>query len=467
MPRTALPLLLPLLVVLSCTPTEPGDDDDDVTLSGPGSPLDVVLDADVPTVATASWRDGCADPDHAWVEFGLDTTYGQLAPARATDDGGCQALIWGMKPAAVYHYRAVEEIDGEAVPAADARLLTGPAPNSLPIVRATHHQPDAIQPGFLLTQLLTTPPAAVILDRDGDYVWWYQEDEGYMPGLFRAQLSRDRETVLFQRPSGGPNFQDKGELIQVTPTADVVAAIPGSDRSSHDYDELPDGTIAILRSHAQTVADGRIVYGDQIIELAPDGSETQIWTVWDWAEHDPLVFTADLYGADWSHANILRYDEARDAYYVSMRGFHAIWGIDRTTGDVFWRFGGDSSDYTDADGNTDLTALQHGFQLLDSGIVVHDNGTRDALSSRVIEYALDDDHGLAEPVLEYVPDPPYFNYALGDVVRHLDGNTLVAFSMGGLVHEVSPDGELLWELATELGSGIGYVTWQETLTGGP
>ena len=466
MPRIALPLLVSLLTTLACTPTT-SDDDDDVTLSGPDSPLDLVLDPDIPTVATATWRDGCADPGLAWVEFGLDTDYGQIAPARTTDDGGCEALIWGMKAAAVYHYRAVEEIDGEAVPAADARVLTGPAPNSLPIVRATHHVPGAVQPGFLLTQLLTTPPAAVILDRDGDYVWWYQEDEGYMPGLFRAQLSRDRATVLFQRPSGGPNFQDRGELIQVTPEGDVVASLPGSDRSTHDFDELPDGSIAILRSHPRTVDDGRTVYGDKILELAPDGTETQIWTVWDWVEHDPEVFTEDLYGGDWSHANILRYDEASDAYYVSMRNFHTIWGIDRATGDVFWRFGGDTSDYTDADGNTDLTSLQHGFQLLEDGIVVHDNGTAAVLSSRVIEYTLDDTQGLADPSLEYVPDPPFFNYALGDVVRHPDGNTLVAFSLGGLVHEVSPDGELLWELSVELGSGLGYVTWQETLTSGP
>ena len=453
--------LLPLLAFLACTPAV--GDDDDVTLSDPDSPLDLVLDPDVPTVATATWRDGCVDPDRAWVEFGLDTDYGMVAPARPTDDGGCQALMWGMKAAAGYHYRAVEEIDGEPVPSSDALILTGPAPNSLPTVRVTEHVPGAVQPGFLLTQLLTTPPAAVILDRDGDYVWWYQEDEGFMPGLFRVQMSLDRESLLFQRPSAGPNFEDLGELVRVTPTGDVVTSVAGSDRSTHDFDELPDGTVAILRSHSQTVPDGRTVYGDRIIELAPDGTETQVWTVWDWAEHDPEVFTPEEYGGDWSHANILRYYPDRDAYYVSFRNFSSIWGIDRPTGDVFWRFGGDTSDYTDSDGSTELTSMQHGFQITGDSIVVHDNGTRETLTTRAVAYTLDPDHGLATRTLEYIPDPPYFNYALGDVVHHPDGNTLLALSMGGLVHEISPDGELLWDLSVELGSGIGYVTWEADL----
>lgn len=457
-------VLLPALGLLACTPPEDGDDDDH-TLSGEDSPLDVVLDADVPTVATATWREGCADPASAWVEVGLDTEYGMIARARESADGGCEAVMWGMKAATPYHYRAVEEVDGELVAAADALLLTGPVPNSLPIVRATIHEPDRVEPGFLLTQLLTTPPAAVILDRDGDYVWWNQEDEGFMPGLFRLQMSRDRETLLFQRPSEGPNFQDMGQLVFVAPTGEIEYAVPGSASSSHDFDELPDGRVAIIRSHGQTVPDGRTVYGDRIMELAEDGTETQVWTVWDWVEHDPEVFTPELYGGDWSHANILRYDEAQDRYYISMRNFNAVWGIERATGEVVWRFGGDTSDYATADGSTALTALQHGFQILDDGIVVHDNGTRDVLSSRAVEYTLDDDRGEAEQVFEYVPDPPYFNYALGDLLRHDNGNTLVAFSMGGLVHEVGPDGELLWEMTIELGSGLGYVTWEDSLTG--
>ncbi len=456
--------ILPLAGVLACT--SPGDDDDH-TLSAPDSPLDVVLDGDVPTVATATWREGCADPARARVEFGLDTGYGMVAGARGSGDGGCEAILWGMKAATPYHYRAVEEIDGEWVAAADALLLTGPAPNSLPSVQVTDHDPERVRPGFLLTQLLTTPPAAVILDRDGDYVWWYQEEEGFMPGLFRVQLSRDREAVLLQRPSTGPNFQGPNELVLVSPTGGIVSSFPGSDRSSHDFDELPDGGVAILRSHGRTVDDGRTVYGDQIVELAEDGTETQIWTVWDWVEHDAEVFTPEEYGGDWSHANILRYDEASDRYHVSMRNFHTIWGIDRATGEVVSRVGGDESDYATAGGSTALTTLQHGFQLLDGGIVVHDNGSDDTLSSRGIEYTLAPGSGLAEQVWEYVPDPPYFNYALGDLLRHENGNTLIAFSMGGLIHEVGPDGELLWEMTVELGSGIGYVTWEESLGAQP
>jgi hypothetical protein len=43
------------------------------------------------------------------------------------------------------------------------------------------------------------------------------------------------------------------------------------------------------------------------------------------------------------------------------------------------------------------------------------------------------------------------------------GNTLVVFSVKGQVDEVTPDGELIWQLTLGMGGALGYMTWLDSL----
>jgi hypothetical protein len=56
-------------------------------------------------------------------------------------------------------------------------------------------------------------------------------------------------------------------------------------------------------------------------------------------------------------------------------------------------------------------------------------------------------------------------YALGDVDRAADGSTLVTFSSAGLIDDVSPGGDLRWELQTQLASGVSYLVRVAELPG--
>ena len=55
------------------------------------------------------------------------------------------------------------------------------------------------------------------------------------------------------------------------------------------------------------------------------------------------------------------------------------------------------------------------------------------------------------------------SFTMGDVRRMMNGNTLVTFSANGQIHEVSPDGAVIKEIAWQLGSIIGYSTWRYSL----
>jgi hypothetical protein len=58
------------------------------------------------------------------------------------------------------------------------------------------------------------------------------------------------------------------------------------------------------------------------------------------------------------------------------------------------------------------------------------------------------------------------NAVMGDVQRLDNGNTIVAYSLAGVIHEVDSSGKLLQSLTWGSGSGsIGYITKRKTLYG--
>ena len=64
-------------------------------------------------------------------------------------------------------------------------------------------------------------------------------------------------------------------------------------------------------------------------------------------------------------------------------------------------------------------------------------------------------------------EPAISNVIMGDVQRLPNGNTLIAYSQQGIVHEVNTNMEVLQELTWSLGGAIGYVNKRASLYGPP
>jgi len=56
---------------------------------------------------------------------------------------------------------------------------------------------------------------------------------------------------------------------------------------------------------------------------------------------------------------------------------------------------------------------------------------------------------------------------MGDTQRLPNGNTVIAYSNKGVLHEVSADGTLLEEWTWPLGASFGYIEKRATLYGPP
>ena len=443
-----------------------------LALTACASPLDVSLDYElsevIPTVVTVSWAAEHPGAEEMRVEFGAGPSLDRSVGARLLDDGTCRATVLGLKPATTYRLRAVEVDSGTTYASDRLAVDTGPAPADFPGL--TVERPPGRSPagGFLVTSLLSNPSWAVILDEDGDPVWWHRPgDEWERSFVPRARLSADGVHMLYQASASALTGEDDdlvGErmLVRVALDGSAVETLPLAG-SHHDFVELPDGRVAAVVSEVREV-EGEEVTGDRIAELDWEDGELASWSIWDHLPYEPEAITADD-DPGWTHANALDHDPGQDTYTLSLRNLDAVLHIDRPTGEILWQLGGVHSDFDAALNVLPLFQRQHQFQHLDGSLLVFDNGTVDDMRSRAVEYAFEgtgDDLGVQQ-VWTHVADPPLFSIGFGDVTRLPSEHTLITWASAGQVDEVTEDGALVWRLNAAMGAGFGYTTWVGSL----
>jgi Arylsulfotransferase (ASST) len=405
------------------------------------------LSANISTVVNVKWSD--PDGSNGIVEYGPTTDYGMEAPARVNDRGGFKADLLGLKPDAEVHFRIIyDSPDGQQV-GADQTITTGSSPTDLPAVQTELSLPDQVSDGFILTGMFGGGRSgAVVMDTDGDVVWWSLADDRLS---VRSILSVDGSSIIYNIVEQDLDTSGNA-LVRAPLDGSAVENIPAPGHH-HDFTELPDGTLAYIAYDIRTIG-GEEVYGDRLIEVAPDGTQTEVFNVWDHLEYVPGGALAA--GETWTHANAVDYDPTDDTYYIGLRSFSSIWKVQRSTGEPVWELGGGMSDFEFSD-PTDEFYQQHQFERVDDTIVVFDNQSEEVGESRAIELRLDEDNGTADFVWEYEADPALHCYVLGDVDRLDNGNTLVTFTTAGQIDEVSPTGELIWRLNIGIGAGMAYT----------
>lgn len=464
------------LLAAGCTEEAVGgddDDDDDMTLP---EGISISLSDVIPVVAALEWSPDDPSVTEAWVEFGRGGVAEFTAPVDLSDGEPYTATLLGMKTATDYDAWVVAETSDGSVTTDVATFGTGSLPTGLPWLEL---EVDAaasdMASGFLITSMFTGTPAPVILDGDGEIVWWYlEEDDSFQ--INRARMSRDGKYVYYwspnvhglSQPGAGPGANDSGggaeqKLVRVSLDGTDVQTWDLTE-GHHDFLELPDGTLAYLEYDTRQVGVDD-VDGDRIMEMDEAGDVVEVYSVWNDFEY---VDDDDPGGAGppegWTHSNAIRYQASDDSYYVSLRAQDGILKIDRASGELLWALGTGLSDFTDPDGETAaFFNAQHGFEVLDGSLLVFNNGDAEETASRALEVAVDEATFEAEIVWEYAPQPDVFCPTLGDVHRFDSGNTLVLFSTAGQAEEVTPDGEVVWRLSADIGGALGYGVFTNTL----
>ncbi len=436
----ALTLMAPLLLAPAC---KRGDFE-----------LELLRSEQIPTVFTASWDVDLDGIDGARVEFGRRDQVEYSVEADMSGGGPYQAVLIGMKPVHEYKVRVVIDAQGEQYVSDEQLVTTGLYPSEFPELALEMGRARDSWQGLLCTSVVAVPAAAVILDEDGDYVWWYQPEDIKLLG--RSALSRDGRSMLFMDINLMGDQPNALHRVSLDGSEHETTSLPDAH---HDFLELPDGSIAFLSYKPRDVR-GEQLAGDSVQELRPDGSIVEVYNIW-MDEEARFRANDELQDGMWPHANAIDYLEEEDAYLVSFLSLESIFRIDRSSGGVDWRLGGYLSDFARSDGSTDYFRHQHQMQVLEDSLLVFSNGDGHGGASHPVELAMDEDALWAEERWEYWSDPAHTDLILGDVHRFDDGNTLVTYSYSGQIQEVTPEGEPIWQLSAGMGGALGYTTWME------
>jgi len=271
----------------------------------------------------------------------------------------------------------------------------------------------------------------------------------------------------------------------------------------HDVEPLPNGNVLLLAwelvGEDEAIAAGRDpellrdgeLWPEHVVEVDPRSDAV----VWEWHAWDHLIQDRDPakpnFGdpavnpgridlnyvtnagiSDWMHANSVAYNPELDQIVLSVRAFHEVWIIDHAVsteeargpaGDLRFRWGNPAA-YGRGDVAPRTSFGQHDAEWIAPGldgagrISVFNNGTLyrpyttveelvPTMSGR--EYALDEsgvfDARIGRVVWPSEPDPEFYAHHTSGAQRLPNGNTLIADGPHGVIFEVTPAGEKVWE----------------------
>ncbi|WP_123538689.1 aryl-sulfate sulfotransferase [Halosimplex salinum] len=240
--------------------------------------------------------------------------------------------------------------------------------------------------------------------------WWSYDIDVLPNGNILQPTTQSRHTVIEEiDPETGEHVSER----------DFPEAF-----DTHDVD-LINGDELLVNDMSQDGEDRVFVY-----DLS---REEVVWEYYfaNYSEHYPESGGGE-FGGDWTHNNDV--EQISDGtFMVSVRNFDKVVAIDRETKDVEWTLGEDD--------NTTILHEQHNPDYFEG-----EDGTptvivADSLNDRVVEYEREDGQwnrtwvvrggGLNEP---------------RDADRLPNGNTLIADRRAHRIVEVTPEGDVVWEM---------------------
>lgn len=285
-------------------------------------------------------------------------------------------------------------------------------------------------------------------------------------GSLAEYLRMDAQCADFRpEPNGDYTFYDWGALAfyeldhTLTSLVKIYTCQQGFVTDQHDIKLLPNGHVLLLGQDPEYVDmsalvpggnSSAVVYGLVIQEIDADDN-----VVFQWRSLDHYKIT-DALGVDltqptidYLHANAIDLDMDGNIL-LSARHLDEITKIDRTTGDIIWRWGGINNQFTFINDSLGFS-YQHDIRVLPNGnMTLFDNGNlHDVQISRACEYTLDQAAMTATLVWQYANPLETFSISMGSVQRLNNGNTLIGWgsSSSPAVTEVTPDGVKAFEMS--------------------
>ncbi|GAA4832454.1 arylsulfotransferase family protein [Garicola koreensis] len=331
----------------------------------------------------------------------------------------------------------------------------------------------------------TPSSGAKIFDLEGEPVWVAPDDpDDSQDNYFDLRIQQYRgEPVLtyYQGPSeGGRGYGDifildesYQQIAQVTTTGDLE---PGN-ADFHDTTITEDDTM-LIGAYVPAQADLSEVGGpedgwvDEAVIQEIDIASGEMLFEWSSLDHVPVSHAKNDFDDeqeelddeaeedeepaqlgteeepfDYFHINSMTEDHD-GSILVSARHTHAVYKLDRQTGELDWTLGGSGSDF-DMDDDA-VFAWQHDAQRAPDGTLTlldnHANGSASDETSRGLRLSVDEEAMTASLVTEYAPPDDRSAGSMANANPLPDGNMLIGWGAEPHYSEYTKDGELIYDV---------------------
>ena len=329
-------------------------------------------------------------------------------------------------------------------------------PVGFPTLEVTTFKPGVSDgPLFLsLRQLTVRPPFFLAIVDNYGVPTFVLEPDG-RPSDFK-QLSDG--TIQYAVRNGDFNEFGRESVDQVLLDEDfneiarlnVVGDLNHTD--PHDFLILPNGNHVFL-SYNGEIRDG-VVFEDSVIQVVDPTTGLEVFR-WNSKDEIPLDDVLRANRQEYAHINSVFLDTDGN-FIASLRGTSQVVKIDSNTGEIIWKLGGLSSDFTIDDPLGGPCGQHTATRLANGNLMVFDNGApcpdlpgyeNRGLLTRVAEYEIDELAMTAKLVWSY-SQPGFYSTAAGSAQRLANGNTLIGWGRNaeGFVTEVDANGNKVYEV---------------------
>jgi arylsulfate sulfotransferase len=163
---------------------------------------------------------------------------------------------------------------------------------------------------------------------------------------------------------------------------------------------------------------------------------------------DPIYYNqfATSPKVDYFHFNSIAIDPNDNNFIVSARHMNQIYKINRTTGQIMWRFGGSNDDFN-LTGNKIISHPHHATILANGNLLLFDNGvTKTPKESRIVEFAIDQNNFTATIANQYTETGRYFDI-MGSAQKLQNDNYFIGWG-GNITSQVNANKSDITEVNT-------------------
>ncbi len=327
-----------------------------------------------------------------------------------------------------YEYQELENLSNGYVVATPMKLFSSPT-----------------SPNFL-------SPYPVIYDPQG-YIAWYSKPNVGMALDFKYFEQADKYVYTFIKQGnvnglvldGQFNILDTLSTFDAYDVHDVQLAANGNwliTTAYFDTMDLSAFTFDGTQGGVQTVVKG---FGYEEIDPSGNlvGSYNSNSNVHPTETYDFWGYNVNSF--DYCHGNAIEEDTDGN-FLLSHRHLNSIHKIDRATGDIIWRLGGEISDFTFV--NDTGFSGQHDIRRLNNGnYSIFDNGNMSGVT-RSVSYSLDTINWTATKVDEYIHPIGATSTAMGSFQTCDDGIEVLGY---GLIYRPDPSATIIDENQNRLG----------------